>query len=119
MNVIRSIVAVVTGFIVGSGVNMSLIMVGPEIIPPPPGVDFSDSVSLATSVHLLEAKHFVFPFLAHALGTFAGVLVGCLLSAGNRRLIALILVLLFFFGGKVQSFIDRIGKESILLDLLG
>lgn len=47
---------------------MALVLIGPHLILPPAGVDVSDAQSLKASIHLLQPKHFVFPFLAHALG---------------------------------------------------
>ena len=51
---------------------MALVTASPLVIPPPAGVDVSDPQSLSESIHLFEPKHFVFPFLAHALGTLVG-----------------------------------------------
>src|SRR5262245_37940379 len=72
MKILRNVLAVVVGVIAGWIVNMSLIVASPHIIPPPEGVNVSDMQSLSESMHLFEPKHFVFPFLAHALGTLAG-----------------------------------------------
>jgi hypothetical protein len=70
--VFRNICAVILGLAVGGAVNMALIKVSPHVIPPPAGVDVTSTKSLSASIHLFEPKHFVFPFLAHALGTLAG-----------------------------------------------
>lgn len=53
---------------------MALILISPSLIPPPSGVNVSDAESLSRSIHLFEPRHFVMPFLAHALGTLAGAL---------------------------------------------
>src|SRR5438874_8626242 len=83
MAIFRNILAVVIGLVVGGAVNMSLIVLGPMVIPPPPGLDVTDAKSLAANIHLLEARHFVFPFLAHAVGTLVGALAAFLI-AGSR-----------------------------------
>jgi len=72
IKVLQNILAVVAGLAVGGGVNMALVNASPLVIPPPAGVDVSDPQSLSESMHLLEPKHFVFPFLAHAVGTLVG-----------------------------------------------
>ena len=72
MKVLRNILAVVVGLIVGGGVNMALVIASPLVIPPPAGVGVSDPQSLSESMHLFEPKHFVFPLLAHAVGTLVG-----------------------------------------------
>ena len=47
-------------------------MMSSSIISPPKGVDVTTMEGLKAYLHLFEPKHFIFPFLAHALGTFAG-----------------------------------------------
>jgi hypothetical protein len=36
--ILRNLLAVVVGLLVGGGVNMALVIVGPYFIPPPPGM---------------------------------------------------------------------------------
>ena len=78
--ILRNIFAVILGLFVGGTVNMALIVASPHVIPPPSGVDVSNTESLRASILLFEPKHFVFPFLAHALGTLAGALVAYLIA---------------------------------------
>lgn len=55
-------------------------MVSSSIIPPPIGVDNTTVDGLKTGIHLFLPKHFLFPFLAHALGTFVGALLAALIA---------------------------------------
>ncbi len=71
-SIIRNILAVVAGAVVGSLVNMGIIMISSSIIPPPDGADVTTMEGLKASMHLFQPRHFIMPFLAHALGTFAG-----------------------------------------------
>lgn len=96
---LRIVLAVVAGLIVGSAVNMGLIVLGGKVIPVPPGADSTTLEGLKSSMHLLEARHFVFPFLAHALGTLAGALVAGLLSPGGSAVPAYVVGGLFLLGG--------------------
>lgn len=82
---LRLVLAVVAGFVVGSVVNMALIMVSGKVIAPPPGADVTTAEGLKASLHLFEPRHFVFPFVAHALGTFAGALVAAWWTPGRTR----------------------------------
>jgi hypothetical protein len=97
--ILRNILAVVAGFAAGSVVNMSLINLGPMVIPPPAGADVSTPEALKASMHLFEPKHFIMPFLAHALGTFAGALVATRIAATQPFRLALSIGALFFLGG--------------------
>ncbi len=48
----RNAIAVTLGVLVGSLVNMGLIMVSGQVIPPPEGVDVTNMESLRSSMHL-------------------------------------------------------------------
>ena len=74
MNVFRNILAVILGFVIGALVNMGVIAAGHALMPPPAGFDGSSMEGVASTIHLLQPIDFIVPFLAHALGPFAGVL---------------------------------------------
>jgi hypothetical protein len=96
---VRVLLAVLAGLVVGSAVNMGLIMFSGRIIPPPPGADVTTMEGLKASMHLFEARHFVVPFLAHALGTLAGAFVAGMLAPGKRAGPAYVVGGLFLLGG--------------------
>ena len=97
--VLRNVLAVIAGFVIGSIVNMALIMIGGKVIPPPAGVDVTTMEGLRAGMHLFEPKHFAFPFLAHALGTLVGALVAASLAASRKLVMALVVGVLFLVGG--------------------
>ena len=114
----RNVVAVLAGFVVGSAVNMALVMLGPSLIPPPAGVDVTDPESLRRSIHLFEPRHFVMPFLAHALGTLTGALVAWLIAATRKFALAMTIGVLFLLGGIAASFMIPAPAWFIALDLV-
>lgn len=118
VTVLRNIFSVIAGFVVASGVNMALIVLGPLAIPPPAGVDVTNSQSLSASMHLFEAKHFVFPFLAHALGTLAGALTAFFVAASHRSVFAYAVGVLFLAGGIAATFMIPAPVWFIVLDLV-
>lgn len=97
--IIKNISAVVVGIIIGSVVNMAIIMISGSIIPPPNGADVTTMKGLKASLHLFEPKHFIMPFLAHALGTFVGALVAALIAANNKIKFAMVIGFVFLIGG--------------------
>ena len=101
---IRNILAVIAGVVIGALVNSALIMVSSSVVPPPAGVDVTTAEGLQAGMHLLEAKHFIFPFLAHALGTLAGALVAALIAASHKMKFAIGIGVYFLLGGIVASF---------------
>jgi hypothetical protein len=114
----RNVIAVVVGFVVGGAVNMALITLGAILIPPPAGVDASSAEELSQAIHLFEPRHFLMPFLAHALGTFAGALVAYLISGSHRTRIAFGIGVLFLAGGVAASLMIPAPAWFIALDLL-
>src|SRR5688500_4714302 len=99
MKIIRNILAVIAGFVIGSTVNMLVLAAGHAIMPPPAGFDGSSMEGVASTISLLQPIDFVVPFLAHALGPFVGVLSAMFIAASSRKVIAIILGLLFLAGG--------------------
>lgn len=70
--ILRNVLAVIAGVVVGSIVNMGIIQLSGQFVDPPQGVDVTDVESLKANIHLFNPIHFVFPFLAHAIGTLVG-----------------------------------------------
>lgn len=99
MHILRILLAVVLGFLIGSAVNMGLITAGGSLVPPPPGSDLSTMEGLRAAMPAFGASHFVFPFLAHALGTLAGALVASLVAPRGGRVPAAAVGGLFLLGG--------------------
>jgi len=118
VTILRNILAFLIGLAVGTGVNMSLIVLGPHVIPPPLGVDVTDAQSLSTSMHLFESKHFVFPFLAHALGTLAGALTAFLIAASHRSVFAYAVGAVSLAGGVAATFMIPAPMWFVILDLV-
>jgi hypothetical protein len=96
---LKNIIALIVGIIVGSIVNMGIILISGYIIPLPEGVDATDPESLKAGMSLFEFKHFIFPFLAHALGTLAGALVAVRLAVNHTVTLAVIITAFFMIGG--------------------
>ena len=97
---------------------MALITLSPLLIPPPAGVDVNDFESLSKSMHLFEPRHFIMPFLAHAIGTLAGALVTYLIAATSKAQLAYVIGALFLCGGVAASFMIPAPTWFIALDLL-
>lgn len=97
--ILRNILAVVAGVVIGSTVNMSIINVSASVIPPPAGTDTTTMEGLTAAMHLFQPKHFLMPFLAHALGTFVGALVAAFVAATHKMKFALGIGCFFLAGG--------------------
>lgn len=115
---LRVTLAVLVGLLLGSLVNMGLITLGAKLIPAPLGVDATTMAGLKATLHLFEPRHFLFPFLAHALGTLVGAGAAAWLSPAPRPLAAYIVGGLFLVGGIVNCVILPAPVWFILADVI-
>ncbi len=116
---LRNILAVIVGFVIGSVVNMAIVIVGPMVIPLPAGIDMSDADKFAENLKLLKPANFIAPLLAHALGTLIGAFVAANIAATHKLKLALVIGLLFLLGGIMM--VAMVGGPIwfIVLDLVG
>lgn len=117
--IIKNILAVVAGCLIGGVVNMGIIMISGSIIPPPNGADVTTVEGLKASMHLFHPINFVMPFLAHSLGTFAGALLAALIAANRKMIFALVVGLFFLAGGITDVYLLPAPAWFAVLDLAG
>ncbi|MFQ5639052.1 MAG: hypothetical protein ACE5IR_13800 [bacterium] len=117
--IVRNVLAVIAGIIIGSMVNMGLIMISGEVIPPPAGVDVTNMESLKSAMHLFEPRHFIFPFLAHALGTLVGAYAASKIAVSHKMKLALGIGVFFLIGGIMNVFMLPSPIWFAILDLVG
>jgi len=105
--IVKNIIAVIAGILGGGMVNGGLIELGYKIYP----VEGLDMLS-----HSVE--YFIFPFLAHALGTMSGALVAGWMAADHKMRYALIVGAVFLMAGIAACFIISAPLWFIVTDLL-
>ena len=118
IKLIRNILAVLAGVILGSVVNMAIVTFGPSLIPPPAGADMMTPEGIAAAMPLLEPRHFITPFLAHALGTLVGAFVAYLVAASHKARFAYAIGVLFLIGGIAACFMIPAPVWFMALDLV-
>ncbi len=116
--IVKNILAVIVALILGSVVNMALIMISGSVIAPPEGADVTTNEGLKASMHLFEPKHYIFPFLAHALGTFAGAFIAAKIAANNKMKFAIAIGIVFLLGGISAVFMLPSPLWFSILDLV-
>lgn len=102
--IIRNILAVVAGWVGGSFINMSLVGFGHRFFPVE-GLDPNDMAALAEAMPDFGPEQFIFPFLAHALGTFSGAAIASVIAANNKMKFALAIGILFLLGGIAVNYL--------------
>lgn len=96
---LKNILAVVAGLVAGGIINTLIIGVSGKIIPPPEGADVTTFEGIKASIHLFEPKHFLMPFLAHALNALVGAFVTAKIAANRHLLLAMIIGIITLLGG--------------------
>ena len=100
----RNILAGMVGFVIGSVVNLGLVTIGMSVVPLPEGTDVSTMEALRESMKFLAPVNFIFPLLAHALGTLTGAFVAAKLAASHHMKFAIGIGVGFLFGGIAMIF---------------
>lgn len=118
LNLVRNLLALLLGVVAGAAVNMALVSISPVLIPPPAGVDVTNTESLSLGIDLFEPKHFIMPFLAHALGTLTGALVAYLIAASYKIHFAYLIAVFFLCGGVAASLLIPGPLWFISMDLV-
>lgn len=116
--IVRGILAVIGGWVAGSVVNMAIIMLSSSIISLPEGVVAGDMESMKANIHLFEGKHYIMPFLAHALGTLVGAWVAVKIGLSHQLVLAMIIGVLFLIGGIMASQMLGITGTPMWVDVL-
>lgn len=116
--VIANSIAVIGGILMGSAINMLIINYGPQIIPPPEGVDTTTAEGLKQRMHLMQPIHYLVPFAAHFFGTFVGAFVAARIAITHKMKFAMGIGFFFLLGGIAASFMIPTPAWFIAVDLL-
>ena len=95
---IRNISAVITGILIGMIINMGLIILGSSIIPIPESFDPMNAINW-------DLNNFIFPFLAHALGTLVGAFLAAKIAKSCQFQLAMSIGVFFLIGGTTMTYI--------------
>ena len=108
--IFKNILAILGGVVIGMVVNMGLIITGNQLIP------FEDDMNPMNAMNW-ELKYFIFPFLAHAIGTLSGAFIAAKFSASYHMVLAICIGIFFLLGGISMVFIMPAPVWFIVADL--
>ena len=100
--IIRNIIAVLVGWVVGSMANMAIFKLNETIYPMPEGVDFSDTEGFAAYVSTLPLIALLLVLTAHLGQSFFGSWVAAAISKKQPMIVAMIVGVLSLIGGIVM-----------------
>ena len=109
--ILKNILAILGGVVIGMVVNMGLIITGNQLIP------FEEGMNPMNAT-MWEIKYFIFPFFAHAIGTLSGAYIAAKFSASYHMIFAICIGLFFLLGGITMVFILPAPVWFIILDLV-
>ena len=115
--IIKNILALILGWLGGSVVNMLFVQIGHQVFPIE-GIDLNDMDALAAIMPTLGFKYFIFPFLAHALGTMAGASLAALIAASHKIKFSLAVGALFLLGGIAVNYMLPGPTWFVIIDLV-
>ena len=107
----RNFVALILGIVIGSMINMGLIIFGGYIIPLSENADFMNAANW-------DMKYFLFPFLAHSIGTLSGAFISSKIAKKYNMIVAIIIGIYFLLGGIYMVMILPAPIWYICLDLI-
>lgn len=110
---LRNLAAFLVGAVVCMLGNALLLQGMMQLIPPPAGFD----VNQLESFRLLEAKHLLSPFVAHAVPSLVGALVAALLAGSRRGRVGMSVGGLHLAGGIAAAFLVPAPWWFVVLDL--
>lgn len=115
--IFRNVLAIIAGWVVGSLINMGFVKIGHKLLPLE-GVDPNDMAALAEVMPTLDFEYFIFPFLAHALGTLFGAVVAGILAVNQPMRFSLAIGVLFLIGGIMINYMIPGPTWFTLTDIL-
>ena len=109
--IFKNIGIVILGIIIGMIINIGLIIIGGMIFPPSEKFEPMNAINW-------DFKYFIFPFLAHSIGTLSGAFIVSKISRNSHIIMPLIVGLYFLSGGLYMVTILPAPTWFISLDII-
>ena len=103
--ILKNILAVIAGIIIGGLVNMAIITISGSIAPLPEGVDPNDIESIKANIQRYSVGNLLLPIVAHGLGTLVGAFVAAKLAVKGHKTLALAVGAFFLLGGIYMAYL--------------
>ncbi len=109
----RNVLAVLAGTTMCMLLNAGILEGLMVLLPPPPGFDPGDTATY----HLLDSRHYLPPFLAHALPSLIGAHMAARLAASHHLKLAMSVGCIHLLGGIAAAFMIPAPTWFLVLDL--
>jgi hypothetical protein len=96
---LRNILAVIAGLVVGMAINMALVQLNIVFFPLPEGVDVTNSEQMREAIEGMPSAAWILVFVAHLAQAFVGGWVAARLGKSHPMVLAMIVGVLSLAGG--------------------
>lgn len=99
LHIFKRTLVILLSIFIGAQVNGALLTIGTYLIPPPEGFNLNTMDGLKAAVPFLKAKHYLFPFFAHAIGTLISAVLITRFLKTQQFVFAMMAGVLFLIAG--------------------
>jgi hypothetical protein len=120
LHILKRTIVILLSIFIGAQVNGAFLTLGTNLIPPPEGCNLNTMDGLKAAVPFLEAKHYLFPFLAHAIGTLISAVLITRFLKSQQFVFAMMAGILFLLAGiSMVIMLPETPIWFVLVDLIG
>jgi hypothetical protein len=120
LHILKRTIVIILSIFIGAQVNGAFLTLGTNLIPPPEGCNLNTMDGLKAAVPFLEAKHYLFPFLAHAIGTLISAVLITRFLKSQQVLFSMMAGILFLLAGvSMVIMLPETPIWFVLVDLIG
>lgn len=120
LNIFKRTLIIFVSIFSGAMLNSTIIQLSNKIIAPPKGFDLKTLEGLQAAMTHMEPKHFLFPFLAHALGTLLSTVMIARFLRSQQLIFSMMAGILFLMGGvSMVIMLPNTPIWFVLVDLIG
>ena len=120
LHILKRTIVIFISLFSGAMLNGAIINISSKVIAPPKGFDLNTAEGLQAAMPHMGPEHFLFPFLAHALGTLISALLITRFLKSQQFVFAMMAGILFMLGGiSMVIMLPETPIWFILVDLIG
>ena len=120
LHILKRTLVIFISLFAGAMLNGAMIDVSRQIIPPPVGFDLTTAEGLQAAMPHMGPEHFLFPFLAHALGTLLSAVLITRFLKSQQFVFSMMVGILFLLGGvSMVVMLPETPIWFVLVDLIG
>jgi len=120
LHILKRTLVIFISLFAGAMLNGALINVSNQIIPPPVGFDLTTAEGLQAAMPHMGPEHFLFPFLAHALGTLLSAILITRFLKSQQLVFSMFSGIIFLIAGvSMVLMLPETPIYFVLVDLIG